>query len=132
MNPIQNPFQLNAFHIRENGINSPPHANPNHNPRPIPQFGLSNQQFSPLATTFDITKHTLGFCSSQTLFSGDVRDMANAHRYQQLPDPQLLIDPLDDHNTSHVNEVENPHIHPVVPMSGVDGVEMSDNEDSMV
>ncbi|KAK9187927.1 hypothetical protein WN944_019326 [Citrus x changshan-huyou] len=83
MNPIQNPFQSNAFHIRENGINSPPHANPNQNPRPIPQFGLSNQQFSPLTTTFDPTKHTVVFCSSQTILSGDVRDMATAHRYQQ-------------------------------------------------
>ncbi|KAK9190854.1 hypothetical protein WN943_019464 [Citrus x changshan-huyou] len=37
-----------------------------------------------------------------------------------------------DHNTSHVNEVKNPHIHPAMPMSGVDGVGMSDNEDLMV
>lgn len=83
MNPIQNPFQSNVFHIRENDINSPPHANPNYNPRLIPQFDLSNQQFFPLATTFDPTKHTVVFCSSQTLLCRDVRDMATTHRYQQ-------------------------------------------------
>lgn len=58
--------------------------------------------------------------------------MATKHIDRQGPDPQHLADPQDVHNISCVKEVGNAHTHPAVPMSGVDGDGMSDDEDSMV
>ena len=72
------------------------------------------------------------FCSPKTLPNGDVRDVVTKHKDRQGPNPQHLVDPLNVHNTSGVNEVENAHIHHVVPMSEVDGAGMSDNDDSIV
>ncbi|KAK9204200.1 hypothetical protein WN943_014458 [Citrus x changshan-huyou] len=64
--------------------------------------------------------------------SRDVRKVATKHRDRQGPDPQHLADSQDVHNISCVKEVGNAHTHPAVPMSGVDGDGMSDDEDSMV
>lgn len=72
------------------------------------------------------------FCSPQTLPNGDVRDVVTEYRDPQGPDPQHLVNPLDVHNTSRVNEVENVHMHHVVPISGVNGAGMPNDEDSMV
>ncbi|KAK9193381.1 hypothetical protein WN944_004078 [Citrus x changshan-huyou] len=80
VNPIQNPFQSSALNIRENDINSPPHANHNPNSHFTPQLVSSNQHVFPLATTLDPTKHTVVFCSSQTLPHRDIRDVVTEHR----------------------------------------------------
>lgn len=132
MNPTRNPFQSNTFHTRQTGINPTPHANPSNNPRLIPQFGSHNQPVSLVATTLDPTKHTVVFCSSQTLSQEDVRGVVTEHWDRQGPNPHHLVDLSNDHSTSLANEVENAHIHHVVLMSRVDETRMSDDDDSMV
>ena len=78
------------------------------------------------------SKHTMVFCSSQILPYGDVNGMGTEHRDREGLDPEHLVDPLDDHNVSIVNAFEHAYTHPIVPMSGDDGNEMSDEEVSMV
>ena len=58
--------------------------------------------------------------------------MATEHIERQGPDPQHLVDPPDDQNTLRAKEGGNAYTHPAVPMSGVDGDGMADDEDSMV
>lgn len=89
VNPICNPSQLSGLNIRENDINPLPHANHNLNSNVIPQQASSNQYVSPLATTVDPAKHTVVFCSSQTLANGDVREVATEHRERQGPDRSI-------------------------------------------
>lgn len=63
---------------------------------------------------------------------GDVREVATEHIERQRSDPQHLADPPDDQNTLRVKECGNAHTYLVVPMSGVDGDGMADDEDLMV
>ena len=132
INTTRNPFQTNTLHIREKKIITTPHANPSQIPCPIPHVDSNNQQALSVTTTLDPTKHTVVFCSLQILPYGDVKGVGTEHRDREGLDPQHLADTLDDHNVSIVNAFEHAYTHPVVPMSGDDGNEMSDEEVSMV
>ncbi|KAH9782115.1 DUF4283 domain-containing protein [Citrus sinensis] len=132
MNPTRNPFQTTALHIREKTIISTPHDNPSQIHCPITHAAPNNQQTPHVATTLDPTKHTVVFCSSQILPYGDMKGVGTDHRDREDLDPQPLADPPDDHHVFTVNAFEHAYTHPVVPMSGDDGKEMSDEEFSMV
>ncbi|KAK9208090.1 hypothetical protein WN944_000444 [Citrus x changshan-huyou] len=126
--PTSNPFQPSDLSIRDEDINLLPHANQQSNSHSFPQKVSSNQRVVSFATTLDPTKHTVVFCSPPTLLNGDVREVATDHIERQGPDPQHLVDPPDDHNTSRVKEGGHVCNHPTVPMNGMDGDEMTDDE----
>ena len=54
------------------------------------------------------------------------------HIERQGPDPQQVADPPNDQTIHQVNEGDSAHNHPVVPMNGVDGDAMVENEVEMV
>ncbi|KAH9704135.1 hypothetical protein KPL70_011340 [Citrus sinensis] len=87
MNPIQNPFPSSALNMREKEVNFLSHANPNSNPFVTSPTAPSNHQVSHLATTLDLTRHTVVFCSPQTSPPGIVRDEGMEYRTRQEPDP---------------------------------------------
>lgn len=130
--PSQNLFQSLAFLEREKDTTIPPHANPSYDKRPNPNICPGFQQVSPLDTTLDPTKHKVVFCSSQSLPPGDARNMDIEHRDKMKINPQLQADPPDAHTIPVVKGVEKQHIHPDGCISGVDGLEMSDDDDLMV
>ncbi|XP_024035663.1 uncharacterized protein LOC112096450 [Citrus clementina] len=132
MNPTSSPFQTTALHIREKSTLSTPHDNPSQIHCPITYAALNNQQTPPVATTLDPSKHTVVFCSSQILPYGNMKGVGTDHRDREDLDPQPLADPPDDRHVSTVNVFEHAYTHPVGPMSGDDGQEMSDEEVSMV
>lgn len=132
ISPSQNLFQSLAFHEREKDTTIHPHANPSYNKRPNPNFCPGFQQASPLDTTLDPTKHKVVFCSSQSLFPGDGRDVDTEQRDRPNINPQLLADPPDAHTIPVVKEVEKQQIHPDGFISGVDGFDMSEEDESMV
>ncbi|XP_024041874.1 uncharacterized protein LOC127898858 [Citrus sinensis] len=64
--------------------------------------------------------------------AGTSREVATDHIERQGSDPQPLADPPNNHNTSRVKEGGHVCNHPDVPMSGMDGDGMTDDEISMV
>lgn len=130
--PTCNPLQPSVFSTREKEISILPHANRSFEPHIFPQKASSNQLVAPFATTLDPSKHTVFVCSSQTLPNGDERDVTAEHIERQGPDPQQVADPPDDQTIHRVNEGDSAHNHPVVPINGVDGDGMVENEVEMV
>ncbi|KAK9207991.1 hypothetical protein WN944_000342 [Citrus x changshan-huyou] len=127
-----NPLQPSAFSTREKEISILPHANRNFEPHIFPQKVSSNQLVAPFATTLDPSKHTVFVCSSQTFPNGDERDVTAEHIERQGPNPQQVADPPDDQTIHRGNEGDSAHNHPVVPMNGVDGDGLVENEVEMV
>lgn len=132
ISPNQNPFQSLAFHEREKDTTTPTHANPSYDKHPSPNFCPGFQQVSPLDTTLDPTKHKVVFCSSQSISPREGRDVATEQRNNPIINPQPLEDPPDSFTIPGVKEMEKQHIHSDGVINGVDGLEMSEDEDSMV
>ena len=130
--PICNPFQPSAFRSREKEITILPHANQSFEPHIFPQKVSSNQLVAPFVTTLDPSKHTMVVCSSQTLPNDNERDVTVDHIERQGPDPQPVADPPEDQTIHRVNECDIAHNHPAVPMNGVVGDGMAEDEVEMV
>ncbi|KAH9769017.1 DUF4283 domain-containing protein [Citrus sinensis] len=130
--PFQNPFPSSAHTISAKDVNSTYHANRHPTYFGTSQAAPDHQQVSHIATTLDPTKHTVIFCSPQTVHPREGKDVFIEHRARQGPDPQHTSDPPDDRNTACDNVVEKTYTHPEQSMSGAEEAGMSEEEESMV
>ncbi|KAK9202633.1 hypothetical protein WN944_017845 [Citrus x changshan-huyou] len=131
MNPFQNPFPSSVHTISAKDVNSTPNANRNPTPFVTSQAAPDHQQVSHIATTLDPTKHTVVFCSPQTVHPRKGKDAFIEHRARQGLDPQHTSDPPDDRNIACDNVVEKTYTHLEQFMSGAEEAGMSEEEESM-
>ena len=113
-------------------MNHTPHVNRNPTSFVTSRFAAKFQQASHLATTLDSTKHTVVFCSPQTLPPEDGRDLDIEHRARQGTDPHHTSDPPDAQNMNDAITVGKAFTHPEQSRNGANEAEMSEEEESMV